>query len=64
MVNDPETGLPVGTASISIVGNIQCGVIQSIDITSVGKSTLNTGYPRTLFARYGLLEIVLAGIPH
>jgi hypothetical protein len=51
-VNDPETGLPAGSASISVVGNTQCGIIQSIDITSVGKSTLNPGYPRTLFARY------------
>lgn len=51
-VNDPETGLPTGTASISVVGNTQCGILQSIDITSIGKSTLNPGYPRTLFARY------------
>ena len=27
-VNDPETGLPTGSASISVVGNTQCGVIQ------------------------------------
>ena len=32
-INDPETGLPVGNASVSVVGNTQCGVIQSIDIT-------------------------------
>ncbi|HVM73943.1 MAG TPA: hypothetical protein VMU13_03655 [Candidatus Paceibacterota bacterium] len=49
---DPETAGTDGTASISVVGNMQCGVIQSIDITSVGKSTLNPGFPRTLFARY------------
>ena len=51
-VNDPETGLPVGSASISVVGNTQCGILQSIDITSVGTSVLNPGYPRKLFARY------------
>ena len=51
-VNDPETGSLIGTASISVAGNSQCGVVQSIDITSVGKSNLNPGFPRTLFARY------------
>jgi hypothetical protein len=51
-VNDPETGSLIGTASISVVGNTQCGIVQSIDITSVGKSNLNPGFPRTLFARY------------
>jgi hypothetical protein len=51
-VNDAETGANIGNASISVVGNTQCGVVQSIDITSVGKSTLNPGFPRTLFARY------------
>ncbi len=51
-VNDPETGTAQGTASISVVGNSQCGVIQSIDITSVGRSNLNPGFPRRLFARY------------
>lgn len=50
-VNDPEGGL-IGTASLSIVGNSSCNVIQSIDITSVGRSNLNPGFPRTLFARY------------
>lgn len=51
-VYDPETGAVQGTASISVVGNTQCGVVQSIDITSVGRSNLNPGFPRTLFARY------------
>ena len=58
-VNDPETGALIGTASISVVGNTQCGVVQSIDITSVGKSNLNPGFPRTLFARY--MEPSVAG---
>lgn len=51
IVNDPEGG-EIGNAYISVVGNSSCGVIQSIDITSVGKSNLNPGFPRTLFARY------------
>ena len=51
-INDPETGTLIGTAGISVVGNVQCSVIQSIDLTAVGRSNLNPGYPRTLFARY------------
>ena len=51
-INDAETGSLIGTASISVTGNSQCGVVQSIDLTSVGKSNLNPGFPRTLFARY------------
>ncbi len=51
-VSDPETGGSIGTASIAITGNLQCGQIQSIDITSTGNSTNYPGFPRTLFARY------------
>ena len=51
-VTDPESAATLGTASISVAGNTQCGIVQSIDITSKGVSTLNPGYPRTLFARY------------
>ena len=51
-VNDPETGASVGTASISVTGNTQCGQIQNIDITSKGTATANPGFPRTLSARY------------
>ncbi len=58
-INDPETDQPVGKASISVSANTQCGVIQSIDITSVGTSVLNPNYPRTLFARY--MEPSVAG---
>ncbi len=50
-VNDPEGG-HIGDTQLSIVGNSSCGVIQSIDITSTGRSNLNPGFPRTLFARY------------
>ena len=51
-VKDPETGALIGTALITASSTKQCGVTQWIDITSVGKSTLNPGFPRTLFARY------------
>ena len=50
-VNDPEGG-PLGVASLAIGGNSSCNVIQSIDITSTGRSDLNPGFPRTLAARY------------
>lgn len=51
-VTDPETGETLGTASITIAGNTQCGVVQSIDITSRGVSVLDPGYPRTIIAHY------------
>lgn len=50
-VNDPEGGT-LGSASISVTGNTQCGVIQSIDITSQGTSNANTAFKRTLFGRH------------
>ena len=50
-VNDPEGGA-LGTASISVVGTSQCGVLQWVDITSKGVSNLNPGFPRTLNVRY------------
>jgi len=50
-IDDPEGGL-VGTASISVSRHDQCGVPQWIDITSVGKSSLNPSFPRTVAARY------------
>jgi hypothetical protein len=51
-VNDTESGTTIGSASLSIAGNTQCGQIQSIDITSKGTSNQSPGFPRTLFARY------------
>ncbi len=50
-VNDPEGGT-LGSAAISVTGNSQCGVIQSIDLTSKGTSNLNPGFPRTIAVRY------------
>jgi hypothetical protein len=49
--NDPEAGV-VGTSTLSIVGNMNCGVVTSIDITSVGNASASPQYARTLFARY------------
>ena len=51
VVDDPEGG-EVGTASITVEGNIACGDIQSVDITSEGTSNANPQFKRTLFARY------------
>jgi len=51
IVNDPEGG-EVGTAEIAVEGNIACGDIQSVDITSEGRSSSNPQFKRTLFARY------------
>lgn len=51
IVTDPEGGT-IGTASLTISGNSACGVVQSVDITSVGRAEANTLYPRTVFARY------------
>lgn len=51
-VADPETGTTIANASIAVTGNSQCGQIQSIDVTSTGTATANSGFPRTLFARY------------
>ena len=48
---DPEEGT-VGSFSLSINGNTQCGVSSTIDITSVGTSDSDTTYKRTLAARY------------
>jgi Tfp pilus assembly protein PilX len=49
---DPETNLLVGTALITATSTKQCGVTQWIDITSVGKSTLDPTFSRALTARY------------
>ena len=51
VVNDPE-GSRIGAASISVTGNTQCGVIQSIDLSSTGTSDYNVGFPRTITVRY------------
>ena len=50
-VNDPEGGA-LGTAYISTSAAKQCGRVQWIDVTSVGKANMDKRFPRTLTARY------------
>ena len=50
-VSNPEGGT-MGTASLTVTGNTQCGVLQYVDISSRGVSSINAGYPRTISARY------------
>lgn len=50
-VNDPEGGA-MGTASLTVTGNTQCGVLQNIDIQSRGASAANPVFTRTIAARY------------
>lgn len=52
VVTDPEDATEIGTASITVTGNMQCGDVQSIDITSEGTSDANPTYKRTISARY------------
>lgn len=49
--SDPEDGV-MGSFSLSIDGNTQCGVSTTIDITSTGVSNTDPNYPRILSARY------------
>ena len=51
VVEDPEGG-QVGTASLSIIGNSSCGVVQSIEIASEGTADASPQYKRTLTTRY------------
>ena len=57
--NDPETGTAAGTIKLSIVGNTSCNQITSIDITSKGTPSDNTGGSATLFARYAKPSVAL-----
>ena len=50
-VSDPEGGT-MGTASLTVTGNTQCGALQYVDITSRGISNQNPGFPRTISARH------------
>ena len=50
-VNDPEGG-GVGNSTVTATPNMQCGAVQSIDLTSVGVSSSAPGFPRTLLALY------------
>ena len=48
---DPQGGT-AGTYSLSITGNVACGVVQSIDVTSTGVPSDAPGISTTLWARY------------
>jgi hypothetical protein len=50
-VSDPEGG-SLGNAAITVTGNTQCGIVQSVDITAEGRSNADPKYARTLTARY------------
>ena len=50
-VNDPE-GDRVGEAEISVTLSTMCGIPQYADIASEGRADRDSGFPRTLLARY------------
>lgn len=50
-VSDPEAS-SVGSAVVTATPSMQCGALQWLDLTSVGRSTAGVGFPRTLNARY------------
>src|SRR3989344_6971470 len=50
-VNDPEGG-SLGSATVSATLNLQCGVVQWADLTSVGAADVNPTYARRLSVRY------------
>lgn len=49
--SDPEGG-DIGTFSLDITGNTQCGVVTSVDITSTGWSDADSSLTRVIFGRY------------
>ncbi len=51
IVNDPEASR-LGESTITATANLQCGVVQWVDLTSVGKSDQSVVFTRTLNARY------------
>jgi hypothetical protein len=50
-VSDPESGI-IGSYSLEVSGNVQCGILSSVDITSTGKTTIDPSFMRTIFGRY------------
>lgn len=50
--NDPQTGDPLGTYTLSIEGSSACGATQTVSITSEGSSIAFPGYPSTIVATY------------
>ena len=50
-LEDPETG-PVGTFSLSITGNEQCGALVSVDVESIGRPSEDPSVRATVTGRY------------
>lgn len=48
---DPVSG-PIGSFSLSVVGNTSCGELQSVDITSTGTVDTDSRFTRTVFGRH------------
>ncbi|MCR4330580.1 MAG: hypothetical protein NUV49_01730 [Patescibacteria group bacterium] len=49
--SDPEGGV-IGTFSLEVDGNLKCGDVTSIDITSTGWTTDNSALKRKVFGKY------------
>ena len=49
--NDPEGG-SIGSSVVTATTNLQCGVVQWIELSSVGRASANPTFARTLKARY------------
>lgn len=50
-VTDPEGGT-IGQYSLTVAANTYCGIVGSVDITSVGETSADASFKRTLVARY------------
>ncbi len=50
--NDPQTGDPLGTYTLSIEGSSACGATQAVTISSQGSSIAFPEYPSTIEATY------------
>lgn len=49
--SDPQDG-QIGNFSLDITGNMACGQLQSVDITSTGTVDIDTRFQRTVFGRH------------
>jgi hypothetical protein len=50
-VSDPEAGV-IGSYSLSVSGETQCGITSSIEIESVGQTVTDPSFKRTLVGKY------------
>jgi len=55
--NDPETGKKIGSFSLNVVGNVACGQLQSIDVTSTGTVDSDPRFKRTVFGRRAMPSV-------